>query len=148
MHELVRRDDRVLVLIDDYTRGTPVPKVLPFVLEELDAAGVKDHRVAILTAQGTHRQMAESELKEKLGPFFGHFPVHQHRWLDPSGRHRFGTLADGTPVTANRLLAEHDFVLGIVSIVPHRIKGFSGGAKIAFPGVSRPEMQSKWFFRF
>ncbi|MBV8314990.1 MAG: hypothetical protein JOZ53_08640 [Planctomycetaceae bacterium] len=27
--------------------------------------------------------------------------------------------------------------------MPHRIKGFSGGAKIAFPGVAGPEMQSK-----
>src|SRR5207253_6455934 len=32
------------------------------------------------------------------------------------------------------------------SIVPHRIKGFSGGAKIAFPGVAGREMQerSQW----
>ncbi|MGH9958567.1 MAG: nickel-dependent lactate racemase, partial [Pyrinomonadaceae bacterium] len=29
------------------------------------------------------------------------------------------------------------------SIVPHRIKGFSGGAKIAFPGVSGREMQER-----
>jgi nickel-dependent lactate racemase len=46
-------------------------------------------------------------------------------------------------VTANRLLAESDFVLGLGSIVPHRIKGFSGGAKIAFPGVAGREMQER-----
>lgn len=143
LRELAKAGDRVLILIDDYTRGTPVPKILPFVLEELEDAGIKDRQITILTAQGTHREMTEAELMEKLGPYFGRFPVHQHRWQDPSSLHRFGSLSDGTPVTANKLLAEHELVLGIVSIVPHRIKGFSGGSKIAFPGVAGPEMQSK-----
>jgi len=44
---------------------------------------------------------------------------------------------------ANRRLVEADFVLGIGSIVPHRVKGLSGGAKIAFPGVSGPEMMDR-----
>jgi nickel-dependent lactate racemase len=143
LRDLAKSSDRVLILIDDYTRGTPVPKILPHVLEELESAGVKDRQISILTAQGTHREMTDSEIMEKLGPDFGRFPVHQHHWLDASAMHRFGTLSDGTPVSANKLLAEHDLVLGIVSVVPHRIKGFSGGAKIAFPGVSGPEMQSK-----
>jgi nickel-dependent lactate racemase len=121
----------------------PSPRSCPLVLEELEAAGIKERQVAVLTAQGTHREMTEPELKEKLGPYFGRLPVHQHRWLDAASLHRFGTLTDGTPVTANKLLAEHDLILGIVSIVPHRVKGFSGSAKIAFPGVAGPEMQSK-----
>jgi lactate racemase len=143
LREAVKAGDRVLILVDDYTRGTPVPKVLPLVVEELEAAGVADRQVTVLTAQGTHREMTEAEVRAKLGPFYGRFPVHQHRWRDAASLHRFGALSDGTPVTANRLLAEHDFVLGLVSIVPHRIKGFSGGAKIAFPGVAGPEMQEK-----
>ena len=60
-----------------------------------------------------------------------------------SNLHEFGHTRDGTRVTANRLLAESDFVLGLGSIVPHRIKGFSGGAKIAFPGVAGREMQER-----
>ena len=143
LREVAKADDRVLILIDDYTRGTPVPKVLPHVLEELKAAGVDEGKITLLTAQGSHRKMTDDELKKKLGPFFGRFPIHQHNWRDSARLHRFGALADGTPVTANSLLAENDLVMGIVSIAPHRIKGFSGGAKIAFPGVAGPEMQSK-----
>jgi nickel-dependent lactate racemase len=82
-------------------------------------------------------------LRQKLGEFYGRFPVHQHRWLDSSSLHEFGRISDGTRVMANRLLAENDFVLGLGSIVPHRIKGFSGGAKIAFPGVAGREMQER-----
>ena len=143
LRDAVGRGRRVLILVEDGTRGTPIPRLLPYVLEELRAAGVSDDSVTLLTAQGTHREMTEDELRKKLGEFYGRFPVHQHRWLDESNLHEFGKTSDGTRVTANRLLAESDFVLGIGSIVPHRIKGFSGGAKIAFPGVAGREMQER-----
>ena len=143
LREAPRRDDRVLILIDDGTRGTPIPRVLPYVLAELSAAGVPDDRIALLTAPGTHRAMTQDELAHKLGEFNGRFAVHQHRWLDESSLHEFGYTGDGTRVTANRLLAQADFVLGLGSIVPHRVKGFSGGAKIAFPGVAGREMMER-----
>jgi len=143
LREAVRRSDRVLVLIDDATRATPTARVLPAVFDELHAAGVTDEQVEFLEAPGTHRPMTDDELREKLGDRYGRHRVHQHRYLDPSSLHHFGRTRDGTPVTANRLLVERDFVLGVGSIVPHRIKGFSGGAKIAFPGVSGPEMMER-----
>lgn len=143
LNELVRKKDRVLILIDDYTRGTPIKKVLPHVLDQLKKAGVSEKSITILTAQGTHRLMTEAEIAEKLGSYAERFRVEQHQWTNESQLHHFGALPDGTPVRANRLLAESDFVLGIVSIVPHRVKGFSGGAKIAFPGVAGPEIQSR-----
>ncbi|HEX7446448.1 MAG TPA: nickel-dependent lactate racemase [Pirellulales bacterium] len=142
LNQMVRKQDRVLILVDDYTRGSPVKKVLPHVLSQLKDAGVSDKAITLLTAQGTHREMTQAELAEKFGQYLEKYTVHQHRWTDESMLHRFGTLKDGTPVRANRLLTEADLVLGIVSIVPHRVKGFSGGAKIAFPGVAGPEIQS------
>lgn len=143
LRDAVRRDARVLVLVDDATRGTPVARVMPHVARELETAGVPDWQITVLTAQGTHRRMSEAELRRKLGSLYDRFTVRQHDWLDEAGLHDFGCLADGTRVTANRLLTQSDFVLGIGSIVPHRIKGFSGGAKIAFPGVAGPEIQAR-----
>lgn len=143
LREEVAGRRRVLILVEDGTRGTPVARLLPHVLEELRAGGVSDGDVALLTAQGTHREMSGEELRRKLGEFYGRFPVFQHRWLDESNLREYGRTSDGTRVTANRLLAEHDFVLGLGSVVPHRVKGFSGGAKIAFPGVSGREVQER-----
>jgi nickel-dependent lactate racemase len=143
LRDAVRSKDRVLVLVDDATRGTPVPRVFRHVIAELEAGGIRDDHVTVLIAQGTHRRMTDAELGDKLEEFYGRFPIHQHDWLDEGSLHDFGRLADGTPVRANRLLAAADFVLGIGSIVPHRIKGFSGGAKIAFPGVAGPEIQAR-----
>src|SRR5919198_1959456 len=113
LRDAVKPPDRVLILIDDATRGTPVPRLLPHVLAELHAAGVLDGQITLLTAPGTHREMTEEELEHKLGEFYGRFAVHQHQWLDESHLHEFGYTSDGTRVTANRLLAEADFVLGL-----------------------------------
>jgi nickel-dependent lactate racemase len=143
LREAVKRGDRVLILVEDGTRGTPITRLLPYVLDELRAVGVPDDAVTLLTAQGTHREMTPEELKQKLGEFYGRFALAQHDWLDESSLHEFGVTSDGTRVTANRLLKEADFVLGLGSIVPHRVKGFSGGAKIVFPGVSGREMQER-----
>jgi nickel-dependent lactate racemase len=143
LRDAVRSRDRVLILVDDGTRGTPVARILPYVLEELQAAGVPDERVEFLQAPGTHRPMTQAELEAKLGDCYGRFPVHEHHYLDRSTLHDFGRTRDGTPVSANRRLAEADFVLGIGAILPHRVKGFSGGAKIAFPGVSGREMMER-----
>ncbi len=134
---------RILILIDDASRMTPTARILPYVLDELKAAGVADEHIEFLQAPGTHRPMTSAELREKLGPCEGRFRVHEHHYLDTESLHDFGRTSDGTPVTANRLLAEADFVLGIGSILPHRVKGLSGGAKIAFPGVSGREMMER-----
>jgi nickel-dependent lactate racemase len=134
---------RVVILVDDGTRTTPVARILPGVFDELAAAGIGDDRVTFLTAPGTHREMTDAELRDKLGPFYGRGTIRQHRWLDEANLHDFGRTSDGTRVTANRLLAEAAFVLGVGSIVPHRVKGFSGGAKIAFPGVAGREIMEK-----
>ena len=64
-HE-VKPTDRVLILIDDLTRGTPVPRLLKRVIAELWEAGVLDRQIQLLTAQGSHREMTDKELALKL----------------------------------------------------------------------------------
>jgi nickel-dependent lactate racemase len=143
LRDAVRGARRVLILIDDGTRPTPTARVLPFVFDELHAGGIADDRIEFLQAPGTHRPMQPDELKQKLGDVHGRYKVHEHHYKDRSQLHDFGRTRDGTAVTANKLLKDFDFILGVGSIVPHRVKGLSGGAKIMFPGVSGPEMMDR-----
>ena len=143
LRDAVKKSDRVLILIDDGTRMTPTARILPHVVEELHAAGVADDRVEFIQGVGTHRPMTPDELRHKLGPYQGRYKVHEHHWLDHDALHDFGKTSDGTPVTANELVTEFDFILGIGSILPHRVKGMSGGAKIMFPGIAGPEMMER-----
>src|ERR687884_937317 len=64
LREAVKPTTRVLILIDDATRGTPVPRLLKRVVENLWAAGVSDRQIRLLTGQGTHRRMTEDELRQ------------------------------------------------------------------------------------
>src|SRR5215212_1913872 len=98
LRDAVRSTDRVLILVDDSTRGTPVPRLLKRVVGNLWTAGVSDKQIRLLTSQGTHRRMTEEELKQKLGEFYGRFETHQHDWLDESNLHEFGRTSDGTLV--------------------------------------------------
>lgn len=143
LRDAVKAAERVLIIIDDGTRGTPLPRILPHVFDELHAAGVRDEQIEFIQGVGTHRPMSDEELKEKFGPFHGKFKVHEHHYRDRASLHLFGATRDGTPVTANGLLLQFDFIMGIGSIVPHRVKGLSGGAKIMFPGISGPEMMDR-----
>jgi len=143
LREAARGKKSVLVLIDDATRETPTARILPHVLEELRAAGIADDRIEFLQAPGTHRPMKPDEVRRKLGAYYGKFKVHEHHWLEANGLHDFGKTRDGTRVTANKLLTQFDFITGIGSIVPHRVKGLSGGAKLAFPGVAGREIMDR-----
>jgi nickel-dependent lactate racemase len=143
LRDAVRGAGSALILIDDGTRKTPVPKILPHLFEELHQAKIRDDKIEFLQAPGTHRPMTQDELKTKLGEFYGKYKVHEHHYKDEKSLHDFGTTRDGTRVTANKLLTQFDFVIGVGSIVPHRVKGLSGGAKIAFPGVAGKEIMER-----
>ncbi|MGH9534993.1 MAG: nickel-dependent lactate racemase [Terriglobales bacterium] len=136
LRELARRGHRVLLLSDDNTRGTPIARILPWVTAELETAGVRAEDIEILICKGSHRPMTEPELEDKLGAYRRRFRVYQHDYLNASELHDWGPLPDGFPVIANRLLRQRGLVIGLGHIGIHRIKGFSGGAKIVFPGCA------------
>ena len=66
LRELIKPGERVLLLPDDVTRATPAHRILPFILEELAAAGIPDEDVRVLVSLGTHRRMTDAELTAKL----------------------------------------------------------------------------------
>jgi len=136
----VRPTDRVLILSDDNTRSTPADLIVPILLEELNAAGVKDDRVSCLMALGTHRYMSGQEMRRKLGAdVCRRLRVFNHEWQDPAQLVSLGCSSRGTPVRVNRAAVQADVVIGLGTVVPHHIPGFSGGGKIIQPGICGAE---------
>ena len=73
----------VLIVVDDYTRTTPVQKILPRLLKELERGGIKPSRIRILVALGTHRPMTEEEIIKKFGKDISkRYPILNHQWWD------------------------------------------------------------------
>jgi nickel-dependent lactate racemase len=134
---LASAGQKVLILCDDHTRATPAAELLPPVLAELREAGVSPEDVSILMALGTHRQMTRAELARKLGEeVLRQHPVIQHDWRREEDLVPLGETSAGLPIIANRRVLQADLVIGLGHVVPHRITGYSGGAKIVAPGVT------------
>jgi lactate racemase len=136
LSDMVNSDSRILIIIDDMSRPTPVRQILPPLLEELSRGGAQDLNVRFLVALGTHRPMTAEEIAARVGPVVAaRFPVLNHEWNNPAALHDYGS-SDGTHVVLNRAMHESDIVIGIGSIAPHPAAGFSGGGKIIAPGVA------------
>lgn len=132
----VKATDRVMLVSDDTTRLTPAHRMIPPLLERLNAVGVPDRNIACIMALGTHRYMRAAEMRAKVGDgVFERIHVFNHEWRDPQALVDLGTSSQGTPLLVNRAVAEADVVIGLGAIVPHHIPGYSGSSKIIQPGV-------------
>jgi nickel-dependent lactate racemase len=140
LSQMLRGCKNVLILADDYTRTTPVQKVLPRLMKELEMGGIKSSGIKILIALGTHRPMTEEEMVKKFGKeITQRYTLLNHNWWDRSQLINLGETEGGTPIFVNRLVEEVDFIIGIGQIVPHRVTGFSGGGNIIQPGICGEE---------
>ena len=144
LSEILKGVRDVLVVTDDHTRNTPVQKILPRLIRELEKGGIKPDGVRFLIASGTHRPMTEEEVLGKFGKeILKRFNFLTHRWWDPSQLIHFGKTEGGTPIFVNRLVKEVDLIIGVGQIVPHRVTGFSGGGNIIQPGICGEETTGK-----
>jgi Uncharacterized conserved protein len=136
IREMVKGKKKILILVDDYTRNTPVHIILPEVLKEISTAGISRTNIRLLIASGTHRPMTQEEKLKKFGHrVMADYIVLDHRYDDPENMVQLKNTVGGTEVCVNRAVIESDYVIGIGQIVPHRVAGFSGGGKIIQPGV-------------
>ena len=134
--EFARGRRSVVIVADDNTRPTPTDVIVPLLLAALNAAGVPDDAIRAVIALGTHRPMTPDEIERKFGPeVVRRVPVDNHEAFDPAALVDLGATPSGVPVFVNRTVMEADLVIGVGSIVPHHIPGYSGGAKIIQPGV-------------
>lgn len=132
----VRPTDNVLIVSDDNTRLTPVDRMLPLLVAQLNAAGVPDANIGVIMALGTHRAMSDDEMRAKVGSaMFERLYVFNHDWRNPEMLVDLGTSRHGTPLEVNHAAVAADVVIGIGAIVPHHIPGFSGSSKIIQPGI-------------
>jgi nickel-dependent lactate racemase len=135
LRKLARGCKEIAIIFDDLTRPTPVSRVLPFVLEELSAAGIEDEQIRLIAALGAHGAHTRIDFEKKLGPeVLRRFRVYNHNPYENCTD--MGTTERGTPVSINSEAAACDLMVAIGSILPHPFMGFGGGGKIVFPGIA------------
>ena len=150
IRELAKGKKEVVIIFDDMTRVTRVANIVPFVLEELDAADIPDERIRFIAALGCHGAMNRFDFAKKLGEeTLARFPVYNH---NPFANCTYAgtTKTFGTEVYVNEEVMKSDLKIAIGSVVPHPRTGFGGGGKIILPGVTSFETTQynhKMFFK-
>jgi len=140
LRDLVRGDEKIAIVGDDATRPTPAWRILPFLLDELREGGVSDDQIALISANGTHRDMPREELIAKWGEeALSRFRLVHHHSRIPNELTHVGETDNGVQIWLNKTAAESDLVIAMGHVVPHRIAGFSGGGKLLLPGICADE---------
>ena len=138
LSELVKPSMRIVLVIDDLSRPTPIAQLLPPVLAEIERGGGRRENITVVAALGVHRKMTFEEHAARLGgeDRLAGLNIVDHDCDDPKKLVFLGMTSRGTPVYLNRTVAESDLIVSIGCIEPHVIASFGGGYKNLLPGVA------------
>ncbi|MDD5621874.1 MAG: lactate racemase domain-containing protein [Actinomycetota bacterium] len=138
IREAARDKSKVVLIIEDISRGTRIDKVIKFILKELISTGIREDEIEIICAVGAHGAHDRIDFVKKLGKeVVEKFPVYNH---NPFFNCKYiGKTSRGTRVLINPEVLECDLKISVGTIVPHPLFGFSGGGKIILPGISSIE---------
>jgi len=137
LRELAGPGDSVCIVFTDVTRASPDHLMVPALLRELQAAGVRDEDVTLLCGIGMHRPSTHEEKVAKLGQAV----VDRYRVIDnepqnPQALVDLGLTEGGVPVSAHRAAVEADLLIATGLVEPHQYAGYSGGRKTLAVGAA------------
>lgn len=131
------RKATVAIVFSDITRPMPNERVLPVLLEELAAAGVREEQVVLINGLASHRKQTVEELERMLGAeICRRYQVIQHDAWDDANLVPTIPNRAGRTVRVNRFYMEASLRILTGFIEPHFFAGFSGGPKAVLPGIA------------
>ncbi|MBP2667710.1 MAG: hypothetical protein H6Q76_2690 [Firmicutes bacterium] len=137
LREMARPGSRVCIVFTDVTRSCPDHLLIPPVLSELQAAGIRDSDITLLCGIGMHRASTREEKIEKLGvDIVARYRVIDNDPQNPEALVELGTTSGGVPVSAHRAVVEADLVIATGIVEPHQYAGYSGGRKTLAVGAA------------
>jgi nickel-dependent lactate racemase len=137
LREMAGPGSAVCIVFTDVTRASPDQLLVPALLRELEAAGVRDEDVTLLCGIGMHRPSTYEEKVAKLGQAV----VDRYRVIDnepqnPEALVDLGITPGGVPVSAHRAAVEADLLIATGLVEPHQYAGYSGGRKTLAVGAA------------
>jgi nickel-dependent lactate racemase len=135
LRDLARPGATAAIVISDITRPVPNRVLLPPVIEDLLAGGVREEDITVVNGTGLHRPNTEEELTFMLGSLVDRYRIVQHEARRPETLVAVGR-SKGVLVELNRAYVEADIRVVTGFVEPHLFAGYSGGAKGVMPGVA------------
>ncbi len=141
LRELARPGDTVCVVFTDITRASPDHLLVPALLAELAAAGVRDEHITLLCGIGMHRPSTPEEKVAKLGAeVVARYRVIDNEPQNPAALVDLGTTESGIPLSVHRAAYEADLLIATGIVEPHQYAGYSGGRKTLAVGAAGEAM--------
>jgi len=137
LREMAQRGERACIVFTDVTRASPDHLLVPALLRELEAAGVRDDDVTLLCGIGMHRPSTPEEKVAKLGAeVVARYHVIDNEPQNPGALMDLGVTPGGVPVSAHRAAVEADLLIATGLVEPHQYAGYSGGRKTVAVGAA------------
>ena len=134
LSKIIHPGEKIVIVTSDISRPLPTAKLMPALLDELYAAGVRSDDITLVFAIGIHRHHTDEERRKLAG---------ERAWneikcvdSDPEDSVLLGTTSSGTPVEVSRVVAEADRRICLGNVEYHYFAGYSGGSKAIMPGCS------------
>lgn len=144
---------RVLLIVPDLTRQAPIPLFFRIFYEFL---GKTTASLDVMAALGTHQPMTEANFCERLGiseherkHVYDHVRFYNHAYNRPDALTSLGSFSEDeiesiseglmrerVDVRINKRVLAYDHLISLSPVVPHETAGFSGGAKMLYPGIA------------
>lgn len=141
LRQLARPGDRVCIVFTDITRASPDALLVPPILAELEAAGVRDQDITLLCGIGLHRPSTREEKVLKLGQaVVDRYRVIDNEPLNPGALVDLGRTETGIPLSVHKTAYEADLLIATGVVEPHQYAGYSGGRKTLAVGAAGEAM--------
>lgn len=136
LREIAQPENKIAIVVDDFTRNTPSYEMLPPVLSELNSAGVSDENIKVIFGCGTHRPVKSEEAKRILGEkVLNRVKTISHN-CKAEDLVLVGKTQHNNKVYVNRVLAEAEVKVLVGDVGFHYYAGYGGGRKSVLPAVS------------
>jgi nickel-dependent lactate racemase len=141
LRELAGPGDTVCIVFTDITRASPDHLLVPALLAELEAAGVRDEDITLLCGIGMHRPSTPEEKVAKLGQAV----VDRYHVIDNEPQNfqvlvALGTTETGIPLSVHQAAFEADLLVATGLVEPHQYAGYSGARKTVAVGAAGEAM--------
>jgi lactate racemase len=141
LRDMAGPGDTVCIVFTDITRASPDHLLVPPVLAELEAAGVRDQDITLLCGIGLHRPSTPAEKISKLGQaIVDRYRVIDNEPLNPKALRDLGTTESGIPLSVHKAAYEADLLIATGIVEPHQYAGYSGGRKTLAVGAAGEAM--------
>jgi len=141
LRKMAKPGDTACIVFTDITRESPDHLLVPALLVELEAAGVRDQDITLLCGTGLHRPSTPKEKISKLGQaVVDRYRVVDHAAYDQAQIKDLGITEKEIPLSVNKIAYKADLVIATGIVEPHQYAGYSGGPKTLAIGAAGEPM--------